>query len=376
MIDTVILMLPREKATVISSAHGMPAWDLQSSTKAYKKFVKNPSKEDEASGLYFPRLTGYRRRGQNGFESTIRIEFSAPKLLYKNNLDELEDSQFAELIDTLRGRLRDLGVLVAVNDIATAEVRAVHFSKNIELRDGYSSRYVISELGKINLNQRFDMTRARYINEGQSLYAYTTTHSVVLYDKIADLRRGNKRAIDKENTKFQLGLFAVLKKRADILRFEVRLSQARKMKSLLTELGFPEQLTFRDVFSRKKSQAVLNHYWKGMVCDDSLPLFAHAMSSKDVFRQILQIKRGAKRKEAVYLTGLVLLSQESGGMRKLREMLSKRVHDRSWYRLVRDLRDISPKLETVERRGWYETVSNALLQYQTYRIPMHENAVS
>ncbi len=375
MIDTVILMLPRNNATVISSVHGVPTWDLQSSTRAYKKFVRNPSKQDEESGLYFPRLTGYRRRSATGFESILKIEFSAPKLLYKNNLDELEDGQFGAVVEALRDRLNRMGVMISAKDLAEAEVRAVHYSKNIVLRDGYSVRYVIGELGKINLNQRFDMTRARYINEGQSLYAYTTAHSVVLYDKIADLRRGNKRAIDKDSTPYQLGLFGRLKKHYEVLRFEVRLSQTRKMRSLLSALGLPDQPTFKDVFSRTKSQAVLNHYWKRMVCDDSLPLFAHALSAKDVFRQIVLLNKTAKRKESIYLAGLVLLSQESGGMRELREMLSKRMHDRSWYRMVHDLRDISGKLEHIQRRDWFEHISQTLNEYPTFRVPKTENVV-
>jgi hypothetical protein len=354
----------------------VPTWNLQSSTPAYQKLVKNPSKRGTESGLYFPRLTGYRRKtGKGEDSSTIKIEFSAPKLLYKNNLDELTDAQFGEVIETLRDRLDRMGVVISTADLKQAEVRSIHYSKNIDLRGGYSSRYVIGEIGKINLDRRFDMTKTRYMNEGQSFYAYSVSHSIVLYDKIADLNRGEKRAIDKDPTRYQRGLFDRLKNQSEVLRFEVRLSHARKMNSLLKSLGFPEKPRFQDVYSSSKAVAILTHYWKTMMADNTLPLFAHTSTARDLFRQILFTQKNAKRKTAIYLTGLLLLSQEPGGMRELREVLSKRVHDRTWYRLVSDLRRISANLANQTQRDWYDQVEVALTSYQPYRIDASHHGV-
>ncbi len=370
MIDTVILMLPRSKATVVSSTEsGIPTWDLQASTRAYKKYVKNPTKRDEESGLYFPRLTGFRRRVAGGFESVIKVEFSAPKLLYKNNVDELTEDQFQYVVNELRDRLTRMGVYVSAKDLAEAEVRSVHYSKNILLQNGYSSRFVIGEIAKVNLNQRLDMTKARYINEGQSLYAYAISHSVVIYDKIADIQRDKKRAIDKDVGSRQLELFKRIKRKGEILRFEVRLSQTRKLNSLFIELGFPEKPNFRDVFSLEKSAAVLTHYWDDMIAANSLPLFAHSFTVSEVFRQILQVDSTAKRKEALYLTGLLMLSQAEGGMRGLRQALSTRIHDRSWYRISSDLEEISSKLKGLQQREWFDQVTDALRVYKPYRVP-------
>lgn len=377
MLDTVVLMLPRSKATVVShTENGAPAWDLQSRARAYEKFVRNPSKHDEESGLYFPRLTGYRRKkGKGEYDSTLKIEFSAPKLLYKNNLDELSDIQFDRVIEALRDRLDRMGVMVKASDLRTAEVRAVHYSKNIELQGGYTTRYVIGEIGKTNLDQRLDMTKARYMNEGQSLCAYSVSNSVMLYDKIADLKRNQKRTIDKEQTSYQLNLFNRIKNGSEILRFEIRLSQTRKMVSLLKQLGFPETPTFQDVFSSQKATAVLMHYWNTIVSKNSLPLFAHSFTPTDLCRQILFTQKNAKRKNAIYLTGLLLLSQDKGGMRELREMLTSHVHDRTWYRAVRDLRQVSSSLEKLERRDWFDQIETALTTYRPYRIEVSKDVV-
>ncbi|MBI3572482.1 hypothetical protein HY091_03055 [Candidatus Kaiserbacteria bacterium] len=370
MIDTIILTLPRDKATMLDlTGRGVPRWDLQARTKTYEKYVKNASSKDEEGGLYFPRLTGFKRAmGKLAWQSSLKIEFSAPKLLYQNNLDELRDTDFERVLEALDDRLKQMGVAFPLDLLRNASVSSVHYSKNIELEDGYTSQYVISELGKINMNKRFDLTRARFMNDGQSLYLYTVAHSFVLYDKIADLAKGKKRAIDKDQTPYQTSLFQELKREKEILRLEVRLSQRRKMNALFKELGFGTDPTFRDVFSKAKSKKVLNHYWDTMVAGNSMQLFTHAYTPKDLLKRILVARKGAKGKTAVYLTGLLLLARDENGLRELRSILDKRNDDRTWYRLAADARDIADNLYKMRPREWYGQVKRALSSYQLVQV--------
>jgi hypothetical protein len=60
--------------------------------------VQNPVKSDLPAGRYFPRLTLIKQQIAASFRLTLRIEFSAPKLLLANNLDELESSCSPKLI--------------------------------------------------------------------------------------------------------------------------------------------------------------------------------------------------------------------------------------------------------------------------------------
>src|SRR3989344_40803 len=227
MIDTIILAIPRNKVVVLDeTARGVPSWDLQSRTNNYRKYIKNPSLKDKASGLYFPRLTGYHRKnGKLGWTAMLKVEFSASKLLFNNNLDEPANDQFSAMVNALLDRLERMAVRVQRHDLETVEVRAVHYSKNIELTGGYTSQYVISELAKINLNKRFDLTRTRFMNDGQSLCGYTKAHSFVIYDKVADLKKNSKRAIDKDQPLYQMSLFSSLNNPREILRLEVRVSE-------------------------------------------------------------------------------------------------------------------------------------------------------
>lgn len=370
MIDTIILSIPREKTvTVDMTYYGTPPWDLQARTKMYEKFVKNPSPRELASGLYFPYITGYKRKnGKLEWDATIRIQFSAPKLIYKNNLDELSEEQFPAVVTALNDRLESMGIRIARRDLENATVSSVHYSRNVVLKNNYTAQYVIGELGKINLNKRFDFSRARFTNDGQCLYAHASTHEFVIYDKIADLDKDKKRSMDREQTAYQLNLFEKLKEKQEIVRFEVRLVQKRKMNSLFKQLGFAENPTFKDVFSNEKSKKVLMHYWNTMIDKNSLLLFAHTLTPKDLLNQILLARKDAKAVKAIYLAGLLVLAPDGNGIRELRSILSKRNRDRTWYRIYADLNETMKQLNKLKPREWYAQVQRALKVYKPYRI--------
>ena len=88
-----------------------------------------------------------------------------PKILFLNNLKELQDSDFDRVVDTLIERMSIMGVLIDRESIINASVSAIHFSKNIVIEDGYTVKYIISELHKVNMRKSFDFTKARYIND-------------------------------------------------------------------------------------------------------------------------------------------------------------------------------------------------------------------
>ncbi|MDD5341803.1 MAG: hypothetical protein PHI73_00480 [Patescibacteria group bacterium] len=373
MIDTIILSIPKTKTIKLDFMDdSLKPWDLQSRTNVYDKYVKNAPSKEIGQGTYYPRLTGFRRKGENGeWGSTIKIEFSAPKLLFQNNLDELTEDQFDNVVDVLRERMKKMGVGALTGIIADAKVMAVHYSKNIELTNGYTAEYVIGELNKVNLNKRFDLARARYMNDGQSLYAYTTAHSLVIYDKIADLTRGKKRSTDREQSDYQLSLLEALvsqKKQREILRIEVRLSQKQKINTLFEKLGYTKNPSFKDVFSEEKSKAVLQHYWDTMIDGNISFLFTPSLSAKDVLKQVLFMQPDIKPKEAIYRTGLVLASREGNGMRELRAMLKKRSNDRTWFRMAADARATGLALSEIQPREWCSQIKGILRDYRPFRV--------
>lgn len=344
------------------------SWELYSKTDQYAKFVRNPSKAEKETGKYFPRLTGYKR--QFSQEANVRMEFSVPKLLYLNNLEELEDKDFPKVIEALQDRLRTMGVIVTKSVLENASVSSVHFSKNIVLQDGYTVSHLISEMNKVNLRKSFDFAKTRFINDGQSLYAHTTSHQLVIYDKVSDLNKDKKRAIDKDQTLYQRSLFAELNKEdelQEIIRFEIRLSQKQKMNKVLEDLGYQKNPVFKQVFNTEMSKKVVTDYWKKLIKERNLGLFSLSVSIKDILRTLFLADKKLKPKQAIYLLGLFMLAKDENGMRQLRTIIAKRSHDRTWYRIAKNMQEASELITKNKLRDWVTQIDKNLDEYKPYK---------
>lgn len=366
MIDTICLLIPKDKMRYLSE---VASWELYSKTDQYTKFVRNPNKREEETGKYFPRLTGYKR--QFSQEANVRIEFSVPKLLYLNNLEELEDKDFPKVIEVLQDRLKTMGVIVTKSVLENASVSSVHFSKNIVLQDGYTVNHLISEMNKVNLRKSFDFAKTRFMNDGQSLYAHTTSHQLVIYDKISDLDKDKKRAIDKDQTSYQRSLFAEIKREyepQEIIRFEIRLSQKQKMNKVLEDLGYQKNPVFKQVFNTEMSKKVVTDYWNKLIKERNLGIFSIAISTKDILQTLFLADKKLKPKQAVYLLGLFMLAKDENGMRQLRTIIAKRSHDRTWYRIAKDMQEASKLITKNKLRDWVTQLDGSLEDYKPYKI--------
>jgi hypothetical protein len=107
MIDTISLLIPKDHVVMLvaTSKIGVPKWELYSKTDQYDKYVKNPTKKNIDSGLYYPRLTGYRRKGY-GQKEAVRIEFSVPSTKSVKCLVDGTDSSQNKTLPT-HNRLRE-----------------------------------------------------------------------------------------------------------------------------------------------------------------------------------------------------------------------------------------------------------------------------
>lgn len=363
MIDTVVLSVPMTPKVVIRG--GMAGWDMVRRNKGGELFVKNNA---AASGLYLPRVASYHRRaGNKQWNTHLRIEFSVPKLIYGDNLNELVDAQFDAVIEALRERLEHLGVSMPTPMLRGAEVRVLHYSKNFTLTAGYSASFVIGELTKVNLNKHFDLTRVKYI-EGESVNFYTSAHSFIAYDKVAEISNARKFTPEKERLMKQIELLRQHPDGFEVLRLEVRLSRYYKLQSLFKTLGYPPHPTFADVFSTAKSQAVLMHYWQTLVAKNGLALFAPAIGAKEILKQVAQVRPNATGSALMRSTGMLLLAADGKGMRELRTILAPRINSRTWHRIAKEWRGLSKDLVMLQPRAWYGQVVEQLGRYPPLRL--------
>lgn len=371
MLDTIVITIDFPRFIVQDDSKFKPStFDLFSgvpSSYFYRKFVNNPTSTDYKNKIYKPRLTIYERINRNGKqEIKLRIEFSAPKLIYGNNIDEVEEKDFKQIISTLKERLSLCGVVTSKDAIINAIVPVVHFSKNIALDDYSTPTMIIRDLGKIDLTKRLELNRTHFRNEGHALYFDANNHSIILYDKIADIIKPKRKAVDKDKTLVQLELFEQykkLKKPNEILKFEIRLTHQQKLCSVLQKMGFYKELTFKNIFNEQLAKKTINYYWQEYFVKQSHILRYLDKEPEKMLQQIIKsAKKRISTKNALALLGFMLTAQ-ANGTRSLREIIENNYTTRSWYRL-RDWFNACLKRDKSEQVFYIKTISEELKKFK------------
>ncbi len=349
MIDTVVLTIPIIKGMITQGELFYPHLEVFKDhnvikQKSYMKSVQNPSKRDVKEGNYKPRLTVFCRPVYpRGREFNLRIEFSAPKLLFGNNFDELEEADFQEVLRKLQTKLHEMGVSISLRRLSSAPVSAIHYSKNIVLDDYTSVSMITNQLKKVDVKTIIDTEQREYRNEGHLLRFHANSYELVFYDKIKDLQQAkisDKRAVEKDSI-YQMCLFDELKsiKPFEVLRMEARLNKRQKIRSVFKNIGlsYHMDITFKEVFKKKIAQDVLLYFWEQM--DKGIKFFSVDMSSiADIFSEIKRLRPSFSTNKILQLIGALLYIQESG-VRQFRADLGLVGTKASvWYRLQNDLK--------------------------------------
>ena len=105
MLDTTILQIPIDYSAIIDHDRFSPSTiNILGNRKVFSKHINNPTKEDKEKWGYAPRLTLIKREGK----LYLKVEFSAPKLLFRNNLDEIEEDNFDEVVNRLQKTIKGM----------------------------------------------------------------------------------------------------------------------------------------------------------------------------------------------------------------------------------------------------------------------------
>lgn len=329
--------------------------------------MNNPNEKDK-KGFYHPRMMIIRRPSTSPKENLpLRVEFSAPKILFQNNVDELEEKDFDELVATLKWRMQEMGVEVEQQTIRKAPVSAFHAAKNIAIKHGYTTRYILGELHKVNVNQKLDFDKTQFRNNGKALIFYAKTNSFVLYDKIKDINQQSGRSIDQDQTDQQLQLFKTPNKNLEILRLEVRLSKRIKMKTILKELGYTKDPILEYVFSKNLCQEVVQRYWQKMVSEKYYFLFDMENKPQKLFQKIIT-KLDIKPKQAIYLTGLKIICKDADGISGLRQCLEKNCSSKTWGRITQDFEILNSMNIKDDYQEWLGQINDEIARFPTFKL--------
>ncbi len=132
------------------------------------KALVNPSSINKKLGLYIPRLTYLERPNRyKGRTCTANIELSLPKLIYKNNFDELTDKDFSKVTRRLKESLKKhCGIWLTTEQIEKARVSKVDYSKNIIFPDRTPVSTLIEKVQMADISKTYDTQKTNFRNGG------------------------------------------------------------------------------------------------------------------------------------------------------------------------------------------------------------------
>lgn len=345
MIDTIVLTPKQNMFTIIDhdrfepSTKGLYDSSYGLGSRSYLTCKQNPTPGELKNGIYKPRLTITKRLYEGAYQTMMKVEFSAPKLIYKNNFDELEEGDFNSVVGVLQQKLKEMGVLVFNQLLVNAPVSAIHYSKNIELFNGLTPYTLLKEIQKANITQRLDFNQSDFRNEGQSLKYRTNSFEIAFYDKVKDLQKSKiseKRAIEKDNA-IQMGLFDDIQqyrkqKPIEILRMEIRLNQRQKIRQILEKTNTEIEPTFQNLFKKDIAKRVLIHFLDEIEKQYPKTLYFSPKSNKDFIAQFIIDNPKAKLKDTVLALGFHRTLDEINS-REVKELL-KNYPTSSWYSFI------------------------------------------
>lgn len=363
MLDTIAINLTDDMYIIFDKTRFHPL--TQSCGRIFfRKWVRNPSKGEISQYGYLPRLTFIERPSNH----ILKVEFSAPKLIFGNNFDELEEKDFEKVIDTLKMRLKLIGVNIFERLLVNAPISAIHYSKNIPLTDGSIPYSYLKELSKINLNQRLDLNQTDFRNEGHSLKFRSNTFEIAFYDKLKDLKQARiseKKSIEKDNY-IQLNLFEEVKilRPFEVLRLEIRFNNRQTIKQKLKLLKIDEGLTFNKLFNKTISQKVLLYYWQEIINSYPAIIAYKPKGKKDLLSELIVNNPDLSFSKLNQIIG-AKTSIDEMGIREYRE-ITKKYDKTSWYRLNKELKSV--KLSENYQYRPFKNITNSLQEYKPLKL--------
>ncbi len=351
MVDTVKLMFLEEQYEIRESdAH------YATSVRGVQKITRNTSSSEMRAGMYLPRYTLVNRPSVGGRRKSLVIEFSAPKLLYGNNFDELTDDDFEAVCVSLLKALNYLGITISKDVLTGAKVIGWHPSKNIIFDDALGCRTAINALNGAAASKVFTVQKTDF-SDGEVLHFHCNSKDIAFYDKLADLRKSkvsDKRALENDSRIQQDILSRITGK--SVLRYELRLNGTRSVKR-----GFNNSHTFEQLFRADLNRHILLEHWSQLT--DGLDYLAlDTRQALNILEQYMRANKAATPRTALAATASILIASQAGAG-ALRNVMGRQYGEHTW-------RAIKPllKLPVASRYEALVHVETTLNSFQPTRL--------
>lgn len=349
---------------------------IRKEINGFQKYTQNASAEDREKGQHRPCLTVY-RRFEDMLTYDLHAEFSIPKMLFGNNLQELRDEDFPSVVSKLRSELAGMGVEVSEDVIRNSIVTKAHFGKNVVLPENLTVKDAIVVLQKADLGRAMEVNRREFKNGGDALYFYTTSRNIVFYDKVKDIDKDRNVAVDKNKTAQEKELLGtVLSPQTQILRLEIRFTRQISVTSFVGKLLNEklESVTFAKIFNGDLCRNAVLASWNDIADRPSNQLaFKMTISPEEVLNAIIsreQTNKSAHALNRVLVSfGLYNLIKEFG-IRYVRDKLEAVWSNESCgKRLNKKIIQSAVSLQEIPNIAIISWIGSKLKEFERYDLP-------
>ena len=368
MLDTIITELPKDDFWITKPERFGPLSpaQLENSHGGFAQTFNNPNSADKQKGLYLPRLT-LLKRGNRQF---LKAEFSAPKLLFGNNVDEIAETDKEALLKSLRDKLAYMGVMVWSHKLSPANVIGFHLGKNVPLKREYPADFVIRQLKRVADSAKMDFTERTFINNGEALYLYAKSHSLIIYDKIKDLDKPAARAIDKDQAPKQMNLFDDWRKAnlspPNLLRLEVRMNEKRAINQCLQATDFPSNQTLGQLFNAKMQKSVIQAHWNDYF-GNNIFLLSLPNQPLDLLQNVFNAFPKKSTKEIMEISGIASLLSNAQGISGFKRMLRNNGRGGSWKMIKKKLEIVAEAQRSPVTPEYITAIEESLATFSPIR---------
>ena len=211
--------------------------------------IWNKSAPDKPD-IYLPHIELLHYTDYAGRENwRLKIKFSGPKLLFGNNILELQNKDYKLVCQKLQEVLETMGISLTLVEIKEAEVQELHIGKNIFTK-GVRVNAFLKYLSQIPpANNKMDVQKTTFRN-GSQLTFHNKNKELCFYDKYPEILGSMKQQKVLIDTLNKQGL-------KDILRIELRLSNKAEIQKVFGRKSIP----FKKVFNCRKLFDILKKEW-------------------------------------------------------------------------------------------------------------------
>lgn len=299
------------------------------------------NKSQENRLQYVPKVHIEERWTTNTLRSQqLVVEFSAPKLLYGNNLEETVESDLSRVVRTIKKYLRQIGIDTTASLIRTATVTSIEYARNIRLQRVCTSHRLLEILSRMDYRPRSEFSSITRGSHSEVKF-WNKSARFVAYDK---LRHINDCAVTNEEKEIARCIAnpRVESHYRDLIQETVRFELALQDKNAV--VGKMKQFyrtkrdyTLQEVFRDHIRDALLAKEMRRVFDYPILPILLMESNERQDIEIIEAFTASKRMREQL---AYAMCSMRLYGLSTMRDRLIRDSSDRSWDRINKQLKDL------------------------------------